>query len=71
VDVGAHGDVKYGLGDEFIGVLQTLHQLGLDSTVPPPVKGVCVAPRDVVAAALPDPATLGDRLRGKTCAGVP
>jgi saccharopine dehydrogenase-like NADP-dependent oxidoreductase len=29
-----------------------------------------VAPRDVVAAALPDPATLGRRMTGKTCAGV-
>jgi saccharopine dehydrogenase (NAD+, L-lysine forming) len=29
-----------------------------------------VAPRDVVAAALPDPATLGDRMTGKTCAGT-
>jgi saccharopine dehydrogenase-like NADP-dependent oxidoreductase len=29
-----------------------------------------VAPRDVVAAALPDPATLGDRMRGRTCAGT-
>jgi len=61
---------KYGLGDEFIGVLQTLHRLGLDSTVPLQVGGVPVSPRDVVAAALPDPATLGDRMRGKTCAGV-
>ena len=25
---------KYGLGDEFIGVLKTLHKLGLDSTTP-------------------------------------
>jgi len=31
---------------------------------------VHVAPRDVVAAALPDPATLGDRMTGKTCAGT-
>jgi saccharopine dehydrogenase-like NADP-dependent oxidoreductase len=61
---------KYGLGDEFIDVLQTLHKLGLDSTEPVPVRGVEVAPRDVVAAALPDPATLGDRMRGKTCAGT-
>ncbi|MHA7262582.1 saccharopine dehydrogenase family protein [Arthrobacter sp. TMN-37] len=61
---------KYGLGDEFIGVLKTLHKLGLDSTEPLMVKGVAVAPRDVVAAALPDPATLGDRMTGKTCAGV-
>jgi saccharopine dehydrogenase-like NADP-dependent oxidoreductase len=29
-----------------------------------------VSPRDVVAACLPDPATLGDRMRGKTCAGT-
>jgi saccharopine dehydrogenase-like NADP-dependent oxidoreductase len=61
---------KYGLGDEFIEVLQTLHRLGLDSKEPLRVKGVDVAPRDVVAAALPDPATLGDRMFGKTCAGT-
>ena len=63
-------DFKYGLGEEFIEVLKTLHKLGLDSTKPVKVRGVEVAPRDVVAAALPDPATLGDRMRGKTCAGT-
>jgi saccharopine dehydrogenase (NAD+, L-lysine forming) len=61
---------KYGLGEEFIDVLKTLHKLGLDSTVPVRVRGVEVAPRDMVAAALPDPATLGDRMRGRTCAGT-
>ncbi|WP_090708922.1 saccharopine dehydrogenase family protein [Mycetocola miduiensis] len=61
---------KYGLGDEFINVLKVLHTLGLDKTEPLTVKGVQVSPRDVVAAALPDPATLGDRMHGKTCAGV-
>jgi saccharopine dehydrogenase-like NADP-dependent oxidoreductase len=61
---------KYGLGDEFIGVLKTLHKLGLDRTERVRVGGVEVAPRDVVAAVLPDPATLGDRMRGKTCAGT-
>jgi saccharopine dehydrogenase (NAD+, L-lysine forming) len=61
---------KYGLGDEFIGVLKTLNLLGLDSASPLRVKGVEVAPRDVVAAALPDPATLGDRMTGRTCAGT-
>jgi saccharopine dehydrogenase (NAD+, L-lysine-forming) len=61
---------KYGLGAEFIDVLQALHKLGLDSTEPVGVRGVDVAPRDVVAAALPNPATLGDRMRGKTCAGT-
>ena len=61
---------KYGLGDEFIDVLKTLHRLGLDGKEPIRVKGVEVAPRDVVAAALPDPATLGERMSGKTCAGT-
>ena len=61
---------KYGLGEEFIDVLRTLHKLGLDSKEPVRVRGVEVAPRDVVAAALPDPATLGERMRGKTCAGT-
>jgi saccharopine dehydrogenase-like NADP-dependent oxidoreductase len=61
---------KYGLGDEFIGVLKTLRKLGLDSTQKVRVRDVEVAPRDVVAATLPDPATLGDRMVGKTCAGT-
>ncbi|MEU1837617.1 saccharopine dehydrogenase family protein [Micromonospora chersina] len=61
---------KYGLGDEFIEVLKTLHKLGLDGVSPVRVRGVDVSPRDVVAACLPDPATLGDRMRGKTCAGT-
>jgi saccharopine dehydrogenase (NAD+, L-lysine-forming) len=61
---------KYGLGDEFIHVLRVLHTLGLDRTEPLTVKDVSVSPRDVVAAGLPDPATLGDRMHGKTCAGV-
>jgi saccharopine dehydrogenase-like NADP-dependent oxidoreductase len=60
---------KYGLGDEFISVLATLHMLGLDSTRPVMVRGTEVSPRDVVAAVLPNPAELGDRMRGRTCAG--
>jgi len=61
---------KYGLGDEFIGVLKTLKMLGLDNKEPIDVKGVKVAPRDVVAACLPNPAYLGDKMSGKTCAGT-
>ena len=63
-------DFKYGLGEEFIDVLQDAAQARarLDGAACA-VRGVEVAPRDVVAAALPDPATLGDRMRGKTCAG--
>jgi saccharopine dehydrogenase-like NADP-dependent oxidoreductase len=61
---------KYGLGQEFIDVLSTLHKLGLDSTKPVSVRGMQVSPRDVVAAVLPDPAKLGERMTGKTCAGT-
>ncbi|MFE2246489.1 saccharopine dehydrogenase family protein [Streptomyces lavendulae] len=66
---------KYGLGEDFIGKLKTLHALGLDSTEPVTVRGadgtpVRVSPRDVVAACLPDPATLGERMSGRTCAGT-
>jgi len=65
---------KYGLGNTFIGILKTLHQLGLDRTTPVKVRSangpVEVAPRDVVAAGLPDPANLGPRMSGKTCAGL-
>ena len=61
---------KYGLGEEFIQVLRTLHLLGLDATEPVDVHGTAVSPRDVVAACLPDPAGLGDRMRGRTCAGT-
>jgi saccharopine dehydrogenase (NAD+, L-lysine-forming) len=61
---------KYGLGNEFIEVLRTLHKLGLDRVSPVRVGSVSVSPRDVVAACLPDPATLGDRMHGRTCAGT-
>jgi len=65
---------KYGLGEEFIDVLKVLHKLGLDRTEKVKVgseKGpVEVSPRDVVAACLPNPATLGPNMKGKTCAGL-
>ncbi|MGA5097518.1 saccharopine dehydrogenase family protein [Streptomyces lavendulocolor] len=62
---------KYGLGNEFIETLKTLHKLGLDRTRKVKLPdGTEVSPRDVVAACLPDPATLGDRMHGKTCAGT-
>lgn len=61
---------KYGLGDEFITILKVLNTLGLDRTEPVRVKGVEVSPRDVVAAVLPDPASIGPRMTGKTCAGL-
>src|SRR5947207_11376201 len=41
---------KYGLGNEFIEVLKTLHKLGLDRTAKVKVGAAEVSPRDVVAA---------------------
>ena len=61
---------KYGLGERFINILKTLHTLGLDNKEKIHVKGTQIAPRDVVAACLPDPAHLGGRMKGKTCAGT-
>jgi saccharopine dehydrogenase (NAD+, L-lysine forming) len=61
---------KYGLGQEFIEVLKTVHRLGMDSTKKVKVGAVEVSPRDVLAAVLPNPALLGDRMSGVTCAGT-
>jgi saccharopine dehydrogenase-like NADP-dependent oxidoreductase len=61
---------KYGIGQEFIDVLKTLHMLGLDKTDKVKVGGVEVSPRDVVAAVLPDPMDIGPIMSGQTCAGT-
>jgi len=61
---------KYGLGAQFITTLKTIHMLGMDRKDTVDVQGVAVSPRDLLAAALPDPATLGSRMKGKTCAGT-
>ncbi len=61
---------KYGLGEKFINVIRVIKMLGLHRKEPINVKGVMVSPIEVVAACLPDPATLGDRMSGKTCVGA-
>jgi len=61
---------KFGLGEEFIDVLRTLSRLGLDRTEKVRVGDVHVSPRDVVAAVLPDPSSLGEAMSGVSCAGV-
>ncbi len=61
---------KYGLGDEFIAVLKTIHDLGLSRTEPVTVGGVSVSPRDVLGAILPNPAEIGHLMHGETCAGT-
>jgi saccharopine dehydrogenase (NAD+, L-lysine-forming) len=61
---------KYGLGDEFIEVLRTLHKLRLDRVEPVRVRDALVSPREVVASVLPDPAFFGEEMTGATCAGA-
>jgi saccharopine dehydrogenase (NAD+, L-lysine-forming) len=61
---------KYGLGAQFITILKTINLLGMDRKETVDVQGVAVSPRDLLAAALPDPATLGERMSGATCAGT-
>ena len=61
---------KYALGSDFIEKLRTIHALGMDRTDRVNVKGVEVAPRDVLAAITPDPATLGDKFVGRAIVGT-
>ena len=72
IDVGQVA-FKFGLGDKFIGILKSIHSLGLDSTQPvaiPGSNGASISPRDFLAAILPNPAKLGPLMTGKTCAGL-
>ena len=61
---------KYGLGDKFINILKVIHTLGLDSTTPIQVGSSQISPRDFLVSILPNPATLGPNMKGKTCAGL-
>jgi saccharopine dehydrogenase (NAD+, L-lysine-forming) len=61
---------KYALGTDFIDKLKTIHALGMDRTDKVRVKGVEVAPRDVLAAITPDPAQVGDRMVGRAIVGT-
>ena len=61
---------KYALGADFIDKLKTIHALGMDRTDTVAVKGVEIAPRDVLAAITPDPISLGDKFRGRAVVGT-
>jgi saccharopine dehydrogenase (NAD+, L-lysine-forming) len=60
---------KYGLGEKFINVIKVIKMLGLHSKKPVNIKGSWVAPIEMMAAVLPNPASLGDKMTGKTCVG--
>jgi saccharopine dehydrogenase-like NADP-dependent oxidoreductase len=61
---------KYALGSDFIEKLKLLHDIGLDRTEPVSVRGVEVSPRDVVAAVVPDPVRMGDKMVGRAIVGT-
>ena len=61
---------KYGLGEKFINVIKVIKMLGMHRKELINVKGMKVSPIEVVAACLPDPASLGDKMSGKTCVGT-
>lgn len=61
---------KFGVDRDMRRVLKTLEALGLDKTEKVNVKGVKVSPRDVVAACSPDPAKIGDLMKGQLSAGM-
>jgi saccharopine dehydrogenase-like NADP-dependent oxidoreductase len=61
---------KYALGADFIEKLKMLHDIGLDRTDPVQVRGVEVSPRDVVAAVVPDPVDMGDKMVGRAIVGT-
>jgi saccharopine dehydrogenase-like NADP-dependent oxidoreductase len=61
---------KYGLGNDFIEKLKTIHALGLSNKQKVTYRGMEIAPRDFLASLLPDPATIGPIMHGKTCAGA-
>ena len=63
-------DFKISLGPDLMKYLRMLDELGLSSAEPIDVKGVTVAPRDVVEACAPDPAKIGPLMEGKICVGV-
>ncbi len=61
---------KYGLGEKFINVIKVIKMLGLHQKEPINIKGAWVAPIEMMAAVLPAPASLGDKMTGKTCVGT-
>ena len=61
---------KYGLGNDFIEKLKTIHALGLSNKQKVNYRGMEIAPRDFLASLLPDPAKIGPLMHGKTCAGA-
>ncbi len=63
-------DFKIALDDSYVEAIQMIGMLGLSNPKKIDVRGSKVAPRDVVAACLPDPSTLGERAKGDCAIGT-
>ncbi|MBN1678545.1 MAG: saccharopine dehydrogenase NADP-binding domain-containing protein, partial [Candidatus Thermoplasmatota archaeon] len=63
-------DFKIALDDSYVEAIQMIGMLGLSNPSRIEVKGSKVAPRDVVAACLPDPSSLGERAKGDCAIGT-
>ncbi|MBU1914317.1 MAG: saccharopine dehydrogenase NADP-binding domain-containing protein [Candidatus Thermoplasmatota archaeon] len=63
-------DFKIALDDAYVEAIQMIGMLGLSNPGKIDVKGAKVSPRDVVAACLPDPSTLGERATGDCAIGT-
>ena len=61
---------KIALDDNLVQALKVINSLGLRSLHPIDVGGIEVIPRDVVAAAAPQPKDLGAEMLGKMCVGI-
>jgi saccharopine dehydrogenase-like NADP-dependent oxidoreductase len=61
---------KYALGDEFMQAMEVFRSVNIDKTYKVKVGGCEVSPRDVVAAAAPDPNEIGKKYVGQTAAGT-
>jgi len=61
---------KCALGGEFMRAMEIFRSLNIDNKEKIKVGDVMVAPRDVIAAAAPDPSEIGKRYVGKTAAGT-
>ena len=61
---------KYALGDEFMQAMEIFRSINIDKAEKIKVGDVMVAPRDVIAAAAPDPNEIGKKYVGQTAAGT-
>lgn len=63
-------DFKYALGEGFVQTLKALRDIGITGTKAVKVRGTEVVPRDLLISLLPDPASLGPKVKGHSCVGV-